>query len=99
VYSFSNITPISNFIAAVCEVFSNAYPYKGVPIKTLHQLITKFRDTGSVHDRCSLNDRTTEIMAISFSSSSSAATAVYGCKNLILSLASSFCQKGVMCSS
>jgi hypothetical protein len=39
----------SKSFAAVREAFSNAYPDKEVPNKTkIHQLVTKFRDTGSV---------------------------------------------------
>jgi hypothetical protein len=39
----------SKSFAAVHEAFSNAYPDKGVPNKTtVHRLVTKFRDTGSV---------------------------------------------------
>jgi hypothetical protein len=34
--------------AAVRETFSNAYPDKEVPKKTIRRLVTKFRDTGSV---------------------------------------------------
>jgi hypothetical protein len=39
----------SKSFAAAREAFSNAYPDKEVPNKkTIHQLVTKFRDTGSV---------------------------------------------------
>jgi hypothetical protein len=39
----------SKSFAAVREAFSNAYPGKEVPNKTIiHRLVTKFRDTGSV---------------------------------------------------
>jgi hypothetical protein len=39
----------SKSFAAVREAFSNAYPDKEVPNKTIvHRLVTKFRDTGSV---------------------------------------------------
>jgi hypothetical protein len=39
----------SKSFAAVCETFSNAYPDKEVPNKTtIHRLVKKFRDTGSV---------------------------------------------------
>jgi hypothetical protein len=39
----------SKSFAAVREAFSNAYPDKEVPNKTtVHRLVTKFRDTGSV---------------------------------------------------
>jgi hypothetical protein len=34
--------------AAVREAFSNAYPDKEVPNKTIHRLVTNFGDTGSV---------------------------------------------------
>jgi hypothetical protein len=40
---------VSKSFAAVREAFSNAYPDKGVPNKTtVHLLVTKVRDTGSV---------------------------------------------------
>jgi hypothetical protein len=42
-------------------------------------------------DKCSLSDKTAKIMAIPISSSVSAATTGYGCKNSILPLISSFC--------
>jgi hypothetical protein len=52
--------------AVIHEEFSNAYPDKEVLIKTtLHQLVTKFWDTESVCDKCSLNDKTAEVMSIS----------------------------------
>jgi hypothetical protein len=38
----------SKSFAAVREAFSNAYPDNEVPNKTIHRLVTKFRDTGSV---------------------------------------------------
>jgi hypothetical protein len=38
----------SKSFAAVRESFSNAHPDKEVPNTTMHQLITEFRDTGSV---------------------------------------------------
>jgi hypothetical protein len=39
----------SKSFSAVREAFSNAYPDKEVPNKTtVHRLVTKFRDTGSV---------------------------------------------------
>jgi hypothetical protein len=34
--------------AAVREAFSNAYPDEEVPNKTIHKVVTKFRNTGSV---------------------------------------------------
>jgi hypothetical protein len=38
--------------AAVREAFSNPYPDKEMPSKTtIHRLVTKFQDTGSVCDR------------------------------------------------
>jgi hypothetical protein len=40
----------SKSFAAVREAFSNAYPDKEVPNRTtIHRLVTKFRDTGSVY--------------------------------------------------
>jgi hypothetical protein len=41
----------SKSFAAVREAFSNAYPDKEVPNKTIHRPVTKFPDTGSVCDR------------------------------------------------
>jgi hypothetical protein len=42
--------------AAVREAFSNAYPDKEVPNKTIFRRVNKFRDTGSVcGDKCSLS--------------------------------------------
>jgi hypothetical protein len=42
----------SKLFAAVREAFSNAYPDMEVPSKTtVHRLVTKFWDTGSVCDR------------------------------------------------
>jgi hypothetical protein len=38
----------SKSFAAVREAFSNAYPDKEVPNKTIRRLVTKFRETGSV---------------------------------------------------
>jgi hypothetical protein len=39
----------SKSFAAIREAFNNAYPDKEVPSKTtIHQMVTKFRDTGSV---------------------------------------------------
>jgi hypothetical protein len=47
VCSFSNIA--SKSFAAVRKAFNNAYPDKEVPNKTtVHEPVTKFRDTGSV---------------------------------------------------
>jgi hypothetical protein len=81
VCSFSNITSLF--------MNSNAYPDK-VPNKTTVHRLIKFRDTESVCDKCSSSDRTAEIMYVSISSSASAATTAYGCKNSILPLVSSF---------
>jgi hypothetical protein len=40
----------SKSFAVVREAFGNAYPDREVPNKTtMHKLVTKFRDTGSVH--------------------------------------------------
>jgi hypothetical protein len=41
----------SKSFAAVREAFINAYPDKEVPNRTIHRLVTKFRDTGQV-DAC-----------------------------------------------
>jgi hypothetical protein len=44
---------------AVREAFSNAYPDKEVPnMTTIHRLVSKFRDTGSVCDRKHVRRRT-----------------------------------------
>jgi hypothetical protein len=57
VYFDQNVCSLSNIehyfapksFAAVREAFSNAYPDNKVPNKTtLHQTVTKFRDTGRV---------------------------------------------------
>jgi hypothetical protein len=64
----------SKSFVAVREAFSNAYPDKELPNKTIHRLVTKFRDTGSVCDKCSSSDKTAEITAVPISSSASAAT-------------------------
>jgi hypothetical protein len=81
----------SKSFAAVREAFSNAYPDKEVPNKTtIHRLVTKFRDTVFACDKCSSSDKA-EITALPISSSASAATMGYGCKNSILPLVSSFC--------
>jgi hypothetical protein len=39
----------SQSFSAVREAFSNAYPDKEVPNKTIRRLVTKFWDTGSVY--------------------------------------------------
>jgi hypothetical protein len=59
----------SKSFAIVRETFvvSNAYPYKEVPNKTtVHKLVTKFRDKGSVCHKCSSNDETAEITPYRF---------------------------------
>jgi hypothetical protein len=73
----------SKSFAAVREAFNNAYPDKEVPNKTtVHRLVTIFRDTEVfVCDKCSSSDKTAEITAVPISSSASAATTRYGCKN------------------
>jgi hypothetical protein len=82
----------SKSFTAVREAFSYAYPYKEVPNKTtVQRLVTKFRGTESVCDKCSPSDKTSETTAVSIPSSASAATAGYGCKNSVLPLVSSFC--------
>jgi hypothetical protein len=49
----------SKSFAVVREAFSNAYPDKVVWNKTtVHRLVTKFRDTGSVCDRKYVRRRT-----------------------------------------
>jgi hypothetical protein len=69
--------------AAVRDAFSNAYPDKEVPNKTtIHQVVPTFQDTEVfVCDKCALDDKTAEITAIPISSSASATTMGYGCKN------------------
>jgi hypothetical protein len=56
-----------------------------VPNKTkIHRLVTKFRGTGSVGQwQVLIKRQTAEIMALPISSSASAATTGYGCKNSI----------------
>jgi hypothetical protein len=78
----------SKSFAAVREAFSNAYPDKEVSNKTMHRLVTKFPVV--VCDKCSSSDKTAEIMAVPISSSASAATTGYGCKNSILPLVLSY---------
>jgi hypothetical protein len=39
----------SKSFADVPEAFSNAYSDKEVPNKTIHRLVTKFRETGSIY--------------------------------------------------
>jgi hypothetical protein len=57
----------SKSFAAVREAFSNAYPDKEVPNKTtVYRLVTKFRDPGSVCEKCSSSDKTAEITAYRF---------------------------------
>jgi hypothetical protein len=49
----------SKSFAAVREAFINAYSDRKVPYKiTIHRLVTKFRDTGSVCDRKHVRRRT-----------------------------------------
>jgi hypothetical protein len=75
----------SKSFAAVREAFSNAYPDKEVPNKTtIRRLVTSFRDTGNVCDKCSSSDKMAEIMTVPISSRASAATAGYSCKNSTL---------------
>jgi hypothetical protein len=83
----------SKSFAAVREAFSNAYPDKEVPNKTIvHRLVTKFgTQEVFVCDKCSSSDRTAEITAVPIANSSSAATTGHDCKNSILPLVSSFC--------
>jgi hypothetical protein len=51
--------------AAVREAFSNTYPDKEVPNKTtIHGLERKFRETGSVCDKCSSSDKAADITAV-----------------------------------
>jgi hypothetical protein len=38
----------SKSFAAIREAFSNVYPDKEVPNNTIHRMVTKYRDTGSV---------------------------------------------------
>jgi hypothetical protein len=82
----------SKLFAAVREAFSDVYPDKEVPNKTkIHRLVTKFRDTGSICDKCSLSNKAAEITAVLISSSALAATTGYGCNNSTFPLVSSFC--------
>jgi hypothetical protein len=77
----------SKSFAAVREAFSNVYPDKKVPNKTVTHMVTYFRmQEVFVCDKCSSSDRTAEITAVPISSSASAATTGYGCKNSILPL-------------
>jgi hypothetical protein len=82
----------SKSFAADSEAFSIVYPDKKAPNRTtIHRLVTKFRDTGSVCDKCSSSDKAAEITAVPISSSASAATTGHGCKNSILPLVLLFC--------
>jgi hypothetical protein len=82
----------SKSFAVVREAFSNVYSDNEVPNKTtIHQLVTKFLDTGSVCGKFSWSDKTAEITAVPISSSASAGTTEYGCKNSMLPLVSWFC--------
>jgi hypothetical protein len=50
VCSFSNITSLRNRSLLFVKHFNSSYPHKDVPNKaTIHRLVTKFRDTGSVY--------------------------------------------------
>jgi hypothetical protein len=52
----------ANSFAAVSEVFSSVYPDKVVPKKkTIHRLVTKFRNTGSVCDKRSSSNKTLKL--------------------------------------
>jgi hypothetical protein len=86
--------------AAVPEAFSNAYSVNEVQNKTkkFHRLI-KFRDTESfcLWQVLIERKRRGEITAVPISSSASAATMGYGCKNSILPLVSSFCARRGSC--
>jgi hypothetical protein len=56
----------SKSFAAVREAFNNAYPDKEVPNKTtVHRVVTKFRDTGSVYNRKHVRRRTLLIFSAS----------------------------------
>jgi hypothetical protein len=83
----------SKSFADVRKAFVNAYPDKEVPKKTtIYRLVTKFRtEKVFVCDKCSSSDKTAEITAVPISSSASAATTGYGCKDSVVSLVSSFC--------
>jgi hypothetical protein len=67
----------SKSFPAVHKAFSNAYPDKEVPNKTRHRLVRKFW----VCDKSSLSHKTAKITARLISSSASAATLGYGCRN------------------
>jgi hypothetical protein len=70
----------------VCEEF----PDKEVPNKSIQELVT-LRDTESVFsDKCSSRDKTVEITAVQNSSSASAETTGYVCKNSVYQLVSLF---------
>jgi hypothetical protein len=72
---------------AVHEAFSNAYPNKEVPNKTICQLLTNFWDTRIFAcDKYSSSNKAAEIMAVLISNSASAATVGYGCENSVLPL-------------
>jgi hypothetical protein len=78
---------------AVREGFINAYPDKEVPNKTtIYRLVTQFWDTESVC-LCQVligRKKTAEVAAVPISSSATAATTGYGCKNSEFPLVSSF---------
>jgi hypothetical protein len=78
--------------APVLEPFSDVYPDKRVPDKTVvHRLLTEFWDMWSVCGKCWSRDKTAEIAVVPISSIASAATAEYGCMESVLSLIPSFC--------
>jgi hypothetical protein len=82
---------VSKSFAAVCESFWNAYPDQEVSnMVIIHRLVTTFWDIGSVCDKCSSRYKIAEVTAVPISSSASAATMGYSCKNLILPLVLSF---------
>jgi hypothetical protein len=84
----------SKSFAAVREAFSNVCPDKEVQNEaTIHRLVRTFRDKEEfVCDSCSSSDKTAAIMAVPISSSASAATMEYCCKNSVLPASvSSFC--------
>jgi len=65
----------STSFASARVAFSNAYPEKEVPNKTIvHRLITKLWDTRSVCDECLTRDKTAEIIALPISNSLSPVT-------------------------
>jgi hypothetical protein len=75
------------------EAFSNAYPDTQLPNKAVHPLVKNI-GTQEVFacNKCLLSDKIAEIVAISISSSTSAAAVRYGCKRSIFPLVSLFCE-------